>query len=159
MRSRSPGLQGPPGPPGPGAIPIDISITNGTYFERSFPIGSSPAALALGFFCTGAPGDRRFQVFLPVGSGGFQISALVSKDDLGAIGHTRSMPLPSFGASIEIGNTSPFTGVTTGHYYRMGGTIVVHGTGGVTTMMFDMFLDDRSSAGTCHFRGTAIPAR
>jgi hypothetical protein len=47
---------------------------------------------------------------------------------------------------------------TNGHFFRLGGTLVLHNASVVTTVVFDMFLDDRNNTGLCFFRGTAVPA-
>ena len=38
----------------------------------------------------------------------------------------------------------------------MGGTLVLHNGLTVTTVVLDMFLENRSNQGTCLFRGTAV---
>jgi hypothetical protein len=64
------------------------------------------------------------------------------------------------GANVAtIGYANPNTGNTIGFYYRLGGTMVLHTTSAVTTVVFDMFLDDRgANNGLCSFRGTAVPS-
>ena len=37
--------------------------------------------------------------------------------------------------------------------------MVLHNGLGVTTIVFDMFLENRSNQGTCAFRGTAVPSQ
>jgi hypothetical protein len=49
-------------------------------------------------------------------------------------------------------------GGSDGHFFRLGGTMVVHKDTAVTTVVFDLFLDDRGGAGICLFRGTAVPS-
>ena len=34
--------------------------------------------------------------------------------------------------------------------------MVLHDGLGAVTVVFDMFLENRGNAGTCHFRGTAV---
>ncbi len=57
---------------------------------------------------------------------------------------------------IGIGNPNPND--ASGHFYRMGGTMVLHDSLTVTAVVYDMFLENRSNQGTCSFRRTAVPS-
>ena len=56
--------------------------------------------------------------------------------------------------AIGVGQPNPNN--TSGFFHRMGGTLVLHNGLTVTTVVFDMFLENRSNQGTCLFRGSAV---
>ena len=52
------------------------------------------------------------------------------------------------GNFTAIGVNNPNPGHTSGFFYRLGGTMVLHDGLGVETVTFDMFLENRSNEGT-----------
>jgi hypothetical protein len=95
---------------------------------------------------------------VPVGAGGIQISAIKSIDDQPAatVPFTTGSGVPNAGIVFAIGVNHPNGNNTQGHFYRAGGTLVLHDGLGAVTVAFDMFLENRGDAGTCHLRGTAV---
>ena len=68
---------------------------------------------------------------------------------------TTGSSLPA-GAFVAIGFNNPSPNNTSGLFYRMGGTMVLHNGLNVTTVVYDMFLENRNNDGTCFFRGTGV---
>jgi len=64
---------------------------------------------------------------------------------------------PDFFSSLAaIGVGAPNGSATFPHFYRLGGTLVLHNGLRSVTVVYDMFLDDRNNTGTCSFRGSAV---
>jgi hypothetical protein len=116
--------------------------------------------VTLRFSCLGDAAHRVFVVGAPNGEGAAEVTGVKSIDDTAAATtpFTAGANLPS-GAFFGIGINSPNPNSTSGHFYRMGGTLVLHSAAGVTTITYDMALENRSNQGTCFFRGTALPTR
>jgi hypothetical protein len=157
----APGQDGQPGsqgPPGPGATRIDIAVSNGQTQDFVVPVGTLSTA-TLRFECSGDVAHRLFTVGAPSGSGGIQTAGTKSISDLASstVPFTTGAAMPA-GQFFGIGVGQPNPNNTSGLYYRMGGTMVLHNGLGVTTIVFDMFLENRSNQGTCLFRGTATPS-
>jgi len=96
---------------------------------------------------------------VPVGSGGVQLSADKSISDTpgSTIPYTTGAALPT-GPFFAIGVDNPNPNNTSGFYYRANGSFVLHDGLGATTVVYDMFLENRSNQGTCALRGTAVYA-
>ena len=160
------GIQGTPGtqgPPGPAAAAISIDIANQTSQDLIVPMGFGSATLR--FTCTGGPGAREFWVGVPAApTGDLHVFGIRYMND-GPVGEgspafSRGGFLPSGDRFAGIGYSWPNFGPTAGRFYRMGGSMVLHNlTLGVTTITFDMFLDDLSNLGRCQVRGTAVSAK
>ena len=150
------GPTGPTGPQGPGAVKLNSTVNNGST-------ASLPAAgFTIGLNCTGAAGFRQFTLSASGPSGGVQLAGVKSIQDAFAntIPFVAGTVLSPGGANVAtIGYANPNTGNTIGFYYRLGGTMVLHTASAVTTVVYDMFLDDRgANNGLCSFRGTAVPS-
>jgi hypothetical protein len=151
------GAQGPTGPQGPGAVKLSVSLTptfgqNVYAGEFTFRLECDPG---------GSPGFRGFKLTqVPGGVGAVNLAGVKSIDD--AAGSTIPFTIGGFlngtGYVAAIGWNQPNTGTTNGHYYRLGGTMVLTDASVVTTVVFDMFLDDRNGTGACSFHGTAVPS-
>jgi hypothetical protein len=151
------GATGATGPSGPGATVINVTVANSAPSPQVFiPFGLNGS---LRFTCSGAPGARLFTLSA-IGSGGAQLAGLKSIDDTpgATIPFTTGIVLSPGGSTAvaAIGVANPNPANTNGHFYRLSGTLVLHAGTGVTTVVFDMFLDDRANAGSCSFRGTAM---
>ena len=92
---------------------------------------------------------------MPAGTGAVELTAIKSMDDASMTPYNGGAVLPAPGYFVVIGYQSPYNNLTTGHYYRMGGTRVLHSGPAITTIVFDVVLDARGAA-TCQFRGTAV---
>lgn len=150
------GQQGPQGPQGPGAVRLNVSLANPQTLDLA------AAGFTLRLSCGGGANFRTFSLS-GLGSGGGQIAGVKSINDAGAPNFTVPFSagnnLTFGGAALAtIGRDNPFGGNTNGFFYRLGGTLVMYNASGTTTVVYDMFLDDRSNTGTCSFRGTAVPA-
>ena len=55
-------------------------------------------------------------------------------------------------------NVFPGGGPSTGHFYRANGSIVLRSPTTVTTVAFDLLVDDRNGTAACRMVGTATPA-
>jgi hypothetical protein len=150
------GVQGPVGPQGPGAVKISVSLA---------PIsGQDLADVAVGQFtfrlsCYGVPGFRSFSLQkFPGGVGAINLAGVKSISDApgATLPFTIGAYLNGLGDIARIGYNEP--NLTVGFYYRLGGTMVLTDASVVTTVVFDMFLDDRNGNGDCSFRGTAVPS-
>jgi hypothetical protein len=152
------GAVGPPGPAGSGATMVNVEIANATFVDASVPLGLG--SVTLRFSCLGDAAHRAFVVGAPSGEGAAEVMGVKSIDDIAAATtpFTAGAALPA-GAFFGVGINSPSAVSTSGHFYRMGGTLVLHSATGVTTIAYDMALENRANQGTCSFRGTALPAR
>jgi hypothetical protein len=134
---------------------LNATVVNGATQDLS------AAGFTLKLNCTGAAGFRQF-LLGAAGNGGVQLAGVKSIQDASAntIPYVAGTVLSPAGSSLAaVGYANPNTGNTIGFYYRLGGTIVLHNASAVTTVVFDMFLDDRgSNNGLCSFRGTAVPS-
>jgi hypothetical protein len=153
------GSTGPAGPPGPasgGATMLNLELQNGTTEDVEVPLGPV-TTVTLRFSCSGPATHRLFTLAAPAGVGGVQVTGTKTIDDSPGttIPYATGAGLPT-GAFLAIGVNNPNPNNTSGHFYRMGGTMVLHSALGVTTVVFDMFLENRSNLGTCAFRGTAV---
>ncbi len=128
-----------------------MQIANGA--TQTAPVGP----FTLGFNCSGDAAHRLFSLSVPEGAGGVQLTGIKSKSDTpgSTIPFTTGSTLPAGGfAAIGVGQPDP--GNTSGFFYRMGGTMVLHNGLNVVTVVYDMFLENRSNQGTCLFRGTGV---
>jgi Collagen triple helix repeat (20 copies) len=148
-----PGVPGPPGPAGVGATTINVSLVPVQSQLVAVPFGAGTATLR--FLCADAPGTHWFGIGVPAGTGAVELTAIKSMDDASMTPYTGGAALPTPGYFVVIGYQSPYNNLTTGHYYRMGGTMVLHSGPAITTIVFDVVLDARGAA-TCQFRGTAV---
>ncbi len=146
------GEPGQPGQPGPSAGRIDVTVVNGASQDLAVP-----GNFTLRFVCSGDSAHRLFTLGVPAGSGGAQLSGVKSISDAAGstIAFTSGAGLPA-GQFVGIGVGQPNPNNTSGFFFRMGGTLVLHNGLTVTTVVFDMFLENRSNQGTCQFRGTAV---
>jgi hypothetical protein len=146
------GSDGAQGPPGPSATWLNVSIPNSTSTDRAVP------GWTLRFQCSGPPTHRLFHIAVPVGGGSIQLSGIKSIDDQPGttIPFVTGSGTPNTGIVAAIGVNHPNPNNTQGHFYRMNGSFVLHDGLGSTTVTYDMFLENRGDAGTCHFRGTAV---
>lgn len=157
------GIPGTQGPPGPAAAAISVDLANQTSQDLIVPMGFGTATLR--FTCTGGPGVREFWVGVPAApSGDLHVFGIRYMNDgpveEGSPAYSRGGFLPSGNRFAGIGYSWPNFSPTAGRYYRMGGTMVLHNaTLGVTTITFDMFLDDLSNLGRCQFRGSVVSAK
>ena len=112
----------------------------------------------LRFICGGDAANRFFIMSVPAGSGGIQLSGVKTISDIATGGNTipyaTGAGLPA-GEVAGVGVSRPNPNNTSGFFYRLNGSFVLHDGLGATTVTYDMFLENRSNAGTCHFRGTA----
>jgi len=149
------GNDGPPGPAGPSAGMVNFSIGNGT---TNHTVAISPH-FSLRFNCTG-PSTHRLFTMAVLGSGGVQLSGAKSiQDDANStIPFVKGAGLPTAPDFVGVGVGHPNPNNTQGLFYRMNGSFVVHDNLRLVTVGYDMFLENRGNAGTCHFRGTAVRA-
>jgi hypothetical protein len=148
------GQDGQPGPPGPSATMINVSMSNGGATQDR-----AAGPYTLRFNCSGASTHRLFTMDVPGGSGGAQLTGIKSIQDANPVMFSTGDGVPTAAGDppfVAVGVGHPNPNNTQGFYYRMGGTLVLHNGLGVTTVVFDMFLDNRGNAGTCAFRGTAV---
>jgi hypothetical protein len=146
------GPQGDPGEPGPSAQRIAVSVNNGS--QTDVPVVGN---FTLRFACSGDTAHRLFTMGVPQGSGGIQLSGVKTISDTSAstIPFATGAALPA-GQFVGIGVNQPNPGNTSGFFYRMNGSFVLHNGLTVTTVVYDMFLENRGNEGTCLFRGTAV---
>jgi hypothetical protein len=146
------GDQGPTGQAGPGATWINVSIPNNASTDRTVP------GWTLRFQCSGVSTHRLFHLAVPAGNGGIQLSGIKTIDDApgSTVPFATGSGTPNTGIVAAIGVNHPNPNNTSGHFYRMNGSFVLHDGLGSTTVTYDMFLENRGDAGTCHFRGTAV---
>jgi hypothetical protein len=146
------GQDGQPGQPGPSAQRLDVSVNNGSTSDVAV-VGN----FTLRFACSGDAAHRLFTLGVPGGSGGVQLSGVKTVSDLSnqTFPFAAGSGVPA-GQFVGIGVGQPNTGNTSGFFYRMNGTFVLHNGLTVTTVVYDMFLENRSNQGTCLFRGTAV---
>jgi hypothetical protein len=128
-----------------------VSLANGA--DQDAPVGP----FTLRFACSGDSAHRLFTMAAPGGSGGVQLTGMKSIADVSSTmtPFSTGAGLPA-GAFVGIGVNHPNPNNTSSHFYRMGGTMVLHNGLTVTTVVYDMFLENRSNQGTCHFRGTGV---
>ena len=129
-----------------------MSVANGASQDLAVP-----GNFTLRFVCSGDAAHRLFTLGVPGGGGGAQLSGVKSISDTAGntIPFTAGTGVPS-AQFVGIGVGQPNPNNTSGFYYRMGGTLVLHNGLSVVTIVFDMFLENRSNQGTCLFRGTAV---
>jgi hypothetical protein len=147
-----PGQDGQPGQPGPSAQRLDVTVNNGSQSDVAV-VGN----FTLRFVCSGDAAHRLFTMGVPQGSGGIQLSGIKTISDTSGstIPFATGAGLPA-GQFVGIGVNQPNPNNTSGFFYRMNGTFVLHNGLTVTTVVYDMFLENRSNEGTCLFRGTAV---
>lgn len=150
----NPGIQGPPGPAGGGATAFNVTLTPVHSQEIVVPFGAGTAKLRL--LCADTTGTHFMGVGVREATGSVQLTAIKSMDDGAMTPYSSGADFPTPGTPFLIGFQSPYPNNTTGHYYRMGGSLVLLAGPAVTTVVFDMLLDDRAGTGTCEFRGTAV---
>ena len=148
------GHDGQQGPPGPGATWLNVDLANNASTDRNVQ------GWTLRFVCSGIVTHRLFHLAVPNGAGGFQLSGIKTIDDApgATIPFATGSGLPNTGIVAAIGVNHPNPNNTSGHFYRMNGSFVLHDGLGSTTVTYDMFLENRGNQGTCHFRGTATPS-
>jgi len=147
------GPQGDPGQPGPSAQRLDVTVNNGA--QSDLPVGP----WTLRFVCSGDAAHRLFTLGVSAGVGGIQLSGVKTISDTAGstIPFAAGAAIPS-GQFVGIGVGQPNPNNTSGLFYRMNGSFVLHDGLGVTTVTYDMFLENRANQGTCLFRGTAVYA-
>jgi hypothetical protein len=148
------GTNGAPGPPGPSAINLNVSLANSNAQEVT--VGT----FALRLHCFGAAANFRQFILGVKGSGGAQLAGVKGIDDhpSNALPFSAGVAMSpdSFTTIAIIGVNAPNPGATFPHFYRLGGTLVMHNGLRSATIVYDMFLDDRNNTGTCAFRGSAV---
>ena len=149
-----PACQGPQGDPGPSAQRIDVSVDNASSSDLQVTGG-----FTLRFACSGDAAHRLFTLGVPAGTGGVQIAGVKTISDTAGstIPFATGAGVPA-GQFVGIGVGQPNPNNTSGFFYRFNGSMVLHNGLTVTTVVFDMFLENRSNQGTCLFRGTAVPS-
>jgi hypothetical protein len=150
------GTNGAPGPQGPAATYLNVSLANSTAQEVT--VGT----FTLRLNCFGAAQNFRQFILGVKGSGGAQLAGVKGIDDhpSNALPFSAGVGMSpdAFTNIAIIGVNNPNPGATFGHFYRLGGTLVMHNGLRSATVVYDMFLDDRSNTGTCAFRGSAVLA-
>jgi len=146
------GQNGQDGAPGPSAQRLDVSVDNGSSSDVAV-VGN----FTLRFVCSGDAAHRLFTLGVPGGSGGIQLSGIKTISDTSGstVPFAAGAGIPA-GQFVGIGVGQPNPNNTSGFFYRMNGTFVLHNGLTVTTVVYDMFLENRSNQGTCLFRGTAV---
>ena len=146
------GAPGQDGQPGPSAQRLDVSVSNGS--QSDLPVVGN---FTLRFVCSGDAAHRLFTLGVISGSGGVQLSGIktVSDQSNQTFPFAAGAGIPS-GQFVGIGVGQPNPNNTSGFFYRMNGSFVLHNGLTVTTVTYDMFLENRSNQGTCQFRGTAV---
>jgi hypothetical protein len=146
------GDPGQDGQPGPSAQRLDVSVNNGSQSDVAV-VGN----FTLRFVCSGDAAHRLFTLGVPSGAGGVQLSGVKSISDTAGstIPFTAGSGVPA-GQFVGIGVGQPNPNNTSGFFYRMNGSMVLHNGLSVVTIVYDMFLENRSNQGTCLFRGTAV---
>ena len=146
------GAPGQDGQPGPSAQRIDVSVNNGSSSDLAV-VGN----FTLRFACSGDAAHRLFTLGVPGGSGGIQLSGIKTISDTAGstVPFAAGSGIPS-AQFVGIGVGQPNPNNTSGFFYRMNGSFVLHNGLTVTTVTYDMFLENRSNQGTCLFRGTAV---
>ena len=146
------GAPGQDGQPGPSAQRLDVSVSNGS--QSDLPVVGN---FTLRFVCSGDAAHRLFTLGVSGGSGGVQLSGIktVSDQSNQTFPFAAGAGIPS-GQFVGIGVGQPNPNNTSGFFYRMNGSFVLHNGLTVTTVTYDMFLENRSNQGTCQFRGTAV---
>jgi len=146
------GDPGQDGQPGPSAQRLDVSVNNGAQSDLAV-VGN----FTLRFQCSGDAAHRLFTLGVASGSGGVQLSGIKTISDTpgSTIPFAAGAAIPS-GQFVGIGVGQPDPNNTSGLFYRMNGSMVLHNGLTVVTIVYDMFLENRSNQGTCLFRGTAV---
>jgi hypothetical protein len=152
------GTNGQNGSPGPGAVKLNVSMNNDNAGNGSptVLVLAATNGYTISLTCTGNGSGHFFRMGAG-GTGGAQLEGVKTIDDQ-----------PGSTSPVTVGNTLTFGGntqlmqigasnFTLNHYYRQGGTLVLHDSA-VVTIVYDMFLDDRNGTGICSFRGTAVRA-
>jgi hypothetical protein len=129
---------------------VDIPANSST--DRAVP------GWTLRFQCSGPFTHRLFHIAVPAGNGGIQLSGIKTIDDApgSTIPFATGSGVPNTGIVAAIGVNHPNPNNTSGHFYRMNGSFVLHDGFGSTTVTYDMFLENRNNEGACQFRGTAV---
>jgi hypothetical protein len=150
----NPGTNGTNGAPGPSAQYLNISLANSTAQEVT--VGT----FALRFNCFGAAPNFRQFILGVKGTGGAQLAGVKGIDDhpSNALPFSAGVGMSpdAFTTIATIGVNAPNPNATFPHFYRLGGTLVMHNGLRSATVVYDMFLDDRANTGTCAFRGSAV---
>jgi hypothetical protein len=148
------GTNGTDGPPGPSAINLNINLANSN--SQDVQVGT----FALRFNCFGAAPNFRQFILGVKGTGGAQLAGVKGIDDhpSNALPFSAGVAMSpdSFTTIAIIGVNAPNPNATFPHFYRLGGTLVMHNGLRSATVVYDMFLDDRNNTGTCAFRGSAV---
>lgn len=150
----APGTNGSDGAPGPSAVYINVNLNNSN--SQDVQVGTFTLRLS----CFGAAQNFRQAILGVRGSGGAQLAGTKSIDEGSAIPFTSGLGMdPNSNTNIAtIGVNSPNPGATFPHFYRLGGTLVLHNGLRGATVVYDLFLDDRQNNGTCSLRGTGVLA-
>jgi hypothetical protein len=148
------GTNGTDGAPGPSAINLNINLANSN--SQDVQVGT----FALRFNCFGAAPNFRQFILGVKGTGGAQLAGVKGIDDHpnNALPFSAGVAMSpdSFTTIAIIGVNAPNPNATFPHFYRLGGTLVMHNGLRSATVVYDMFLDDRNNTGTCAFRGSAV---
>jgi len=154
------GSTGPTGAAGPGATRIDMTLVHGD--AQLVPI---PGPVQLVLDCPGGTGNRLVALAGQGTGASAEYGVLKTMDDAPGTtvpeGRGVGLDFPEIGLLpiVAVGRTAPFAGTpTTGHFYRVNGSMVLRTPTTVTTLAFDMLLDDRDGAGSCRIFGTATPS-
>ena len=153
------GVPGPPGPPGPagtGATKIKVSIPSGASQDVTIPLGSATVTLRMN---CGGPVFLRVFTLDALGSGTIEFTGIKSQEDAtpSMLPFTGGAHLPAT-SIIALGFGHPISFATSASWFRAGGSLVFHNGEDVTTVAYDMVLDDTlgSQGALCSFRGTAV---
>ena len=106
--------------------------------ERPAVVGN----FTLRFVCSGDAAHRLFTLGVPAGSGGIQLSGIKTISDTAGstVPFAAGAALPA-GQFVGIGVGQPNPNNTSGLFYRMNGSFVLHNGLTVTTVTYDMFLE------------------
>ncbi len=111
---------------------------------------------ALRFWCSGGVNNRQFQLFA-LGSGGAQIAGVKGIDDdpSNALRFTAGNGLSTgyFSTIATIGVNAPNGGATFPHFYRLGGTLVLHNNLRNVTLVYECSSTTATTPGPVHSVG------
>jgi hypothetical protein len=116
--------------------------------------------------CAGGPGNRLVGLKGAGTGASAEYSAIKTMDDAPAttLAEARGVSLddPTFGfvPIVEAGRNAFPGGSSFSHFYRANGSIVLRTPTTVTTVAFDLLVDDRNfdDPGVCRMLGTATPS-
>lgn len=145
------GAPGSPGSPGPGAAKLNLVVTNGEAGQVT--AGSVTFTLT----CSGQVSQRAAALSV-TGTGTVSLAGVRSDNEASAQALTAGVTAGAVDAPLTgIGTGFNATTNTNGRTYRLGGTMVLQDGNAVTTLVFDLFLDNSDGSGLCRLRGSAVP--